>query len=323
MNMNIDLRRGLARIARRQCRASAVPAICGAGRRHLSRGWHHGSIMSGVNTPISAFVALGDSFTEGMNDLAADGRVLGWADRLASTLAAQDPGFRYANLAVRGKLLRQIVADQVPAAIDMLADAPQQRLVSIAGGGNDLLRPGGDPDSLAEIFDASVARLRRAGLRVLVITGFDPLAFPLIALLRGKVATYNMHLRAIADARGCDLLDLWGMRSLSRPAAWSHDRLHLNSESHQLIAARAAEVLGVTPAADPGKDGPAPLAWSLPVTSRNRGAWLAARIEDYQWAAESFVPWIGRRLRGTSSGDGRSAKHPDLSQVALSASEDA
>ena len=276
------------------------------------------------NPAIASFVALGDSFTEGMNDLAADGRVLGWADRLAGTLAAQESGFRYANLAVRGKLLRQIVAGQVPAAIDMLAGAPQQRLVSIAGGGNDLLRPGGDPDSLAEVFDAAVVRLRQAGLRVLVITGFDPLAFPLIALLRGKVATYNMHLRAIADAHGCDLLDLWGMRSLTRPAAWSPDRLHLNSESHQLIAVRAAEVLGVVPAADPGSEGgPAPLVWSPPVVAggRGRAAWLAARIEDYQWAAESFIPWIGRRLRGTSSGDGRSAKHPELSPVPLLAED--
>jgi lysophospholipase L1-like esterase len=280
--------------------------------------------MNVADQPISAFVAVGDSFTEGMNDLTADGRVLGWADRLAGTLAAQDPGFRYANLAVRGKLLRQIVADQVPAAIDLLGaprQGPPPRLVSIAGGGNDLLRPGGDPDSLAEVFDAAVARLRGAGLRVLVITGFDPLAFPLIALLRGKVATYNMHLRAIADARGCDLLDLWGVRSLTMPAAWSPDRLHLNSESHQLIAARAAEVLGVLPPTDLGQDGPAPLVWSAPVASasRGRGAWLAARIEDYQWAAESFIPWIGRRLRGTSSGDGRSAKHAELAPFSLPA----
>jgi lysophospholipase L1-like esterase len=279
--------------------------------------------MGSANHRISAYVAIGDSFTEGMNDLTADGRVLGWADRLAGTLAAQDPGFRYANLAVRGKLLRQIVADQVPAAIEMLAEAPRQRLVSIAGGGNDLLRPGGDPDSLAEVFDAAVARLRQAGLRVLLITGFDPLAFPLIALLRGKVATYNMHLRAIADAHGCDLLDLWGMRSLTVPAAWSADRLHLNSQSHRLIAVRAAQVLGLTPSADLGQNGPAPLVWAPPAVAANRGrgAWLAARIEDYQWAAESFIPWIGRRLRGTSSGDGRSAKHPELSPVPLLAED--
>lgn len=269
--------------------------------------------MIDENLRITAFVAIGDSFTEGMNDLAPGGELVGWADRLAGMLAADNPGFQYANLAVRGRLLRQIASDQVPAAIELLADAPGPRLVSIAGGGNDLLRPSGNPDVLAEVFDAAVARLHAAGLRVAVVTGFDPLAFPLIALLRGKVATYNMHLRAIADARGCDLIDLWGIRSLTLPEAWSPDRLHLNSASHRRIAERAAEVLGVRPAAEPNGAVP-PLVWS-PTVAHNggRGAWMAARLEDYQWAAESFIPWIGRRLRGTSSGDGRAAKRPALS----------
>src|SRR5215469_12612420 len=123
--------------------------------------------MSEGNPGIASFVAIGDSFTEGMNDPAPGGGLRGWADRLAEVLALQEPGFRYANLAVRGKLLRQIVSEQVPAAVELLQDAPGPRLVSIAGGGNDLLRPGGDPDTLAEVFDGAVARLRAESDRVL------------------------------------------------------------------------------------------------------------------------------------------------------------
>ena len=63
-----------------------------------------------------SFVAIGDSFTEGVGDPAPGGGFRGWADRVAGLLAVRYPGLRYANLAVRGKLLRQIVADQVPAA---------------------------------------------------------------------------------------------------------------------------------------------------------------------------------------------------------------
>jgi lysophospholipase L1-like esterase len=274
--------------------------------------------MSDVNPGILSFVAIGDSFTEGMND--TDGMndrgpgFRGWADRLAEMLAAQDPGFRYANLAVRGKLLGQIVNDQVPATLSLLADAPRPALVSIAGGGNDLLRPGGDPDSLAELFDAAVARLRLTGSRVLVFTGFDPKAFPVLALIRGRVAAYNMHLRAIADARGCDLVDLWSMRSLTGPSAWSSDRLHLSSQSHRAVAERAAQVLGIIPAA--GTE-PPPLVWSSVERMKpaDRGAWLAARREDVQWAREYFVPWVQRRMTGTSSGDGRVAKRPELRPV--------
>jgi lysophospholipase L1-like esterase len=280
--------------------------------------------MSGLNPRIMSFVAIGDSFTEGMNDLGPDGALRGWADRLAEMLAVQEPRVRYANLSVRGKLLRQIVAEQVPAAVSMVEQAgPSEALVSIAGGGNDLLRPSGDPDTLASQFDAAAAALRATGCRVLVFTGFDPLAFRLMALLRGKIAAYNMHLRAIADHRGCDLVDLWGMRSLTMPSAWSSDRLHLNSGSHRLVAERAAAVLGVPRAGAGGAAGngagaPPPIVWTPAVPeakAANRAAWLAARREDYQWARESFVPWISRRIRGASSGDGRSAKRPDLLPV--------
>jgi lysophospholipase L1-like esterase len=269
---------------------------------------------------VASFVALGDSFTEGMNDPAPGGGFRGWADRLAEVLAARDHGFRYANLAVRGKVLRQIVADQVPAAVSLLDGATTPALVSLAGGGNDLLRPGSDPDTLAELFDAAVARLGQTGSRVLVFTGFDPRAFWLMGLLRGKIAAYNMHLRAIADARGCDLVDLWGMRFLTRPEAWSLDRLHLTAESHRAIAERAAEVLGIQPATlVPGGSAgpPPPIVWSRPAAAvpGDRAAWVVARRGDYRWAREHFGPWVGRRLRGTSSGDGRTAKRPSLMPV--------
>jgi lysophospholipase L1-like esterase len=257
-----------------------------------------------------SFVAIGDSFTEGLNDSAPGGGFRGWADRLAGLLAAEYPGLRYANLAVRGKLLRQIVADQVPAAA-----ALSPGLVSLGGGGNDILRPGADPDTLAELYDAAVARLQGSGARVLMFTGSDPVAFPVIRLLRGKIAAYNMHLRAVADARGCYLVDLWSMPFLRSPAAWSADRLHLTADSHQRIALRCGEVLGVPVTGDwraplPGAPAPADL---VPLT---RADWLAARRADASWAREYLAPWVSRRLRGTSSGDGLTAKRPKLEVIA-------
>src|SRR6266581_8168 len=98
---------------------------------------------------IHSYVALGDSFTEGLDDLTGvDGGYRGWADRFAERLAAGQPGLRYANLAIRGKTVQQVADEQVPAAISL-----QPGLVSIAAGGNDLLRPSADPDALAERFD--------------------------------------------------------------------------------------------------------------------------------------------------------------------------
>jgi len=252
---------------------------------------------------IGSFVALGDSFTEGLNDYGPDGGALiGWADRLADVLSARAAGFLYANLAVRGKLLRDVLDEQVAPAIAMSPD-----LVSVAAGGNDILR-GTDVDKLAELFESGVARLQAAGCRVMIFTGFDPRAFPVIRLLRGRIAAYDMHLRAIADERGCDLVDLWSMRVLRDPRAWSGDRLHLTGDSHRRVALRACEVLGL-PAEDDWR-APLPGNGSGPLPGR-----LAARREDVRWAREHAMPWVRRRVRGTSSGDNLLPKRPELQPV--------
>lgn len=249
---------------------------------------------------IGSFVALGDSFTEGLNDYRPDGGFFGWADRTAEALAAHAPGFRYANLAVRGKLAREVFDEQVGPAIALAPD-----LVSVAAGGNDILRRA-DVDNLAAIFDAGVARLRAAGCRVVVFTGFDPRAFPIIKMLRGRIAAYNMHLRAIADDRGCDLVDLWSMRVLCDPRAWSEDRLHLSPESHSRVAQRTCEVLGFPMTGEQAG------AWRAPLPAAVRQPWLTARREDARWAREYMLPWVNRRLRHASSGDGLLPKRPEL-----------
>jgi lysophospholipase L1-like esterase len=259
-----------------------------------------------VPSRIDTFVAIGDSFTEGLNDPGPGGGFRGWADLVAGALSAQRPGtrtFRYANLAIRGKLLGQVVAEQVPRAVELAPD-----LVSLAAGGNDILR-GDDVDTLAALFETAVAKLQAAGCRVLIFTGFDPRMFPVIRLLRGRIAAYDMHLRGIADEHGCDLVDLWSMRALKDIRAWSPDRLHLTTEGHRQVAWRACEVLGIPADAD----------WRVPMPPARhpsglprRPQWLTARRQDARWARDYAGPWVRRRLGGTSSGDGLPPKRPDL-----------
>ncbi len=251
----------------------------------------------GAADGIRTYVALGDSFTEGLNDPypGEDDRFRGWADRLAEHIAARNPGLRYANLAVRGKLVRQIVDDQVPPAVAMSPD-----LVTLCAGGNDILRPGADPDALAVLFDDAVRRLRATGSRVVVFTGFDPRGLRNGRRIRGKGATYNMHLRAIADRRGCTVVDLWALRVFDDPRAWFEDRLHLSPEGHRRMALRVAEVIGLPVEGD----------WREPWPPFEGADWLTSRREDLHWARAYLLPWIGRRVTGRSSGDGRAPKRP-------------
>ncbi|MDN6332471.1 MAG: SGNH/GDSL hydrolase family protein, partial [Micrococcaceae bacterium] len=91
-------------------------------------------------------VSLGDSFTEGIGDPdpQSPGGHRGWADRVAEQLSRQAEDFAYANLAIRGRLLDQIHEEQLEPALELRPD-----LITICAGGNDVLRPGGDPDALA------------------------------------------------------------------------------------------------------------------------------------------------------------------------------
>ena len=254
----------------------------------------------------ASFAALGDSFTEGVGDPYADGAgCRGWADRFAERLAARAPGLRYANLAIRGKLLSEVLDEQVPAAVAM---APE--LVSLAAGGNDLLRPRTDPDDLAATFETAVARLAAAGATVLVFTGFDPKAFPLLRLIRGKSAVLTMHVREIASRHGCLVADLWTMRMLTDRRLWTPDRLHLTPDGHRRVALLACEAAGIPAGADwrapllaaPPRPGPAAAA----------ATWLAARWNDVEWVSQHAAPYLSRRLHGVSSGDGMLPKRPEL-----------
>lgn len=260
-----------------------------------------------MTVQIGTFVALGDSFTEGLDDPRADqAGYLGWADRFAQLLAAQQPGLRYANLAIRGKVLAQVAEEQVPQAIAMAPD-----LVSLAAGGNDLLKFRSDPDALAQAFDEVVRTLLMAGCQVVIFTGFDP-RFPVLRLIRGKVAAYNMHLHAIAGRHGCHVVDLWAMSVLRDPRAWSADRLHLTPDAHRRVALRTCEVLGVDCAEDWRAPWPAADAVTGGVAASGRAAWLAARRMDARWAREHAAPWVARRVRGISSGDNVDPKRPEL-----------
>ena len=246
-----------------------------------------------------SYTALGDSFTEGLDDPGPGGAFAGWADRLAGLLAGQCPPgeFRYANLAVRGRLLDQIVAEQVP---EIRRTRPD--LVSFCAGGNDILRPGSDPDEVAERFEAAVLELRQWAGTVLICTGFDTRALPVLRHLRGRIATYNGHLRAIADRNDCAVADLWSLRAMRDRRAWSEDRLHLSPEAHQRVALLAARALGVPVTEEPDAPWPA----------RHTPTPGELRRENVQWARAHLLPWVGRRLRGESSGDHVEAKRPHL-----------
>ncbi|WP_075554175.1 SGNH/GDSL hydrolase family protein [Pseudonocardia sp. Ae505_Ps2] len=249
-----------------------------------------------------SFVAIGDSFTEGLDDLTPDGRARGWADRVAEILAERRPGFGYANLAVRGKVLDQIVDEQIP-----VAEAMRPDLITFCAGGNDIIGWSCDVDDLAGRFDAALGRLVATGAEVLIFTGFDLRRMhPLIRRLRGRIACYNEDMRAAAERHGCRVVDLWAMDCLADPRAWGPDRLHLVPHAHERVAWRVLETLGEDA---PDWRGP----WPEPAVEP--APWTARQAEDLRWVTQHVMPFLRRRLRGTSTWDDYHAKRPQLAPL--------
>jgi lysophospholipase L1-like esterase len=241
-------------------------------------------------------VAIGDSFTEGIGDPepSLPGGSRGWSDRVAEILGLGVDDFAYANLAVRGKLIAQVVAEQVEPALELRPD-----LITISAGGNDVLRPGTDPDVTAARMDDAIARLSRDNATIVLFTGVDVGFSPVFRGIRGKIAIYNENLRAIATKYDCVVADMWSLTDVQDARMWSPDRLHLNALGHHTVARMVLDALAVDNDLEPRKPEPVPLS-----------TWRQARTSDLAWAREYLVPWVIRRIRHQSSGDFITAKRP-------------
>jgi lysophospholipase L1-like esterase len=252
--------------------------------------------------PWRRYVAIGDSFTEGIGD--PEPRSLGghrgWADRVAEVLSADaDEDFAYANLAIRGRLLQQILDEQIEPALTLKPD-----LITISAGGNDIIRPGTDPDDVARRLENGIARLRRDNATVVMFTGTDTAFSPVFRGIRGKVAIYNENVRAIAARHDCIVADQWGLTAIHDARMWAPDRLHLNPLGHHEVARMVLAALNVENELQPESPEPLPAR-----------TWRQARSEDLVWARTHFVPWVVRRITHRSSGDGVQPKRPEPSPV--------
>lgn len=246
------------------------------------------------------YVALGDSFTEGVGDPdpSLPNGVRGWADRFAAALdRAQGGGLTYANLAIRGRKLLGIVAEQLDPALELKPD-----LVTIYAGANDIMRPRVDLDGLLAVYDLAVGKLVDSGAHVVMFTPADPGETRTYALVRDRFEKYCAAVREIAARHGATLIDYWEIRDYRDARLWDTDRMHMSSAGHQRMAIAVLDALGVE------HDLIAVPLVDLPVLSRRQV--IAANV---RWTIAYLGPWIKRRLTGRSSGDGLSPRYPELS----------
>ena len=266
---------------------------------------------------LTSFVALGDSFTEGLDDptwptigrrqwarpAKGAGDFRGWADRLAEYWAeSHAPRLRYANLAIRGRRIDQVVEEQVPMALEMKPD-----LVSFAAGVNDAMRPNFDVDRVAGAQEEAVLALREAGSRVLLICYGRSVPTVVSGRSHGGEDRCVQRTRGSWPRMPTALMDFWEEYVFDDARFWSPDRLHLSA-------------IGGTNAGGLGRGRGRSASRHRPGTTRCRsspncrghvGGWRT-------WSGRAPTasgPWIWRRLRQVSSGAGVSPKRPELMPV--------
>ncbi|MGW7438923.1 SGNH/GDSL hydrolase family protein [Streptomyces sp. NPDC054849] len=254
------------------------------------------------------YVALGDSQTEGLGDGDDTVGLRGFADRFAGHLAAVNPGLQYANLAVRGRLAGQVRAEQLGPALALRPD-----LATVVAGVNDMLRPRFDAVEVAGHLEEMFAALTAAGAHVVTVTFPDlgkivPLARP----VGFRIADLNDRIRVVAARHGVTVAETARPAAVADPRMWTDDRLHASALGHERIAAALAHAVGL-----PGSDD----SWTHPLPPQAAATGRTALAAELRWAAAFLGPWLGRRLRGRSSGDGRTAKRPALLPLSATPSD--
>lgn len=246
------------------------------------------------------FIVCGDSYSEGMTDEVVDGSYRGWADRVADEMAKHSENFTYANLAIRGKLVNQVVEDQVPEAIKFITG--KDTLISFHAGANDALRPGYDAAKTIAQYQNAVRELSKTGATILLFTVLEDTGNKGRGseVWKKRFSEFNKAIREVAAEVGAIITDANDLDFFKDNRFLAFDRLHLNAEGHWRVSQGVLEVLNY----------PNDPAWKVPLPPAKPTPWLKARITGVLWFFVFALPWIIRRLQGKSSGDGRSAKYP-------------
>jgi lysophospholipase L1-like esterase len=248
------------------------------------------------------YVALGDSQTEGLWDGDDSDGIVGFADRLAAMLDELHPGLRYANLAIRGRRIRDVLDDQLPRALAMRPD-----LMTICVGMNDITRPGLLFDRALADLQLLYERAAESGATV-VTTTFPDVAqiVPIGRVLGSRMQRTNEAIVAAADRYGFRLVDLYSAPSMTQPDTWSDDRVHGSTRGHILFAAAAAEALNL-----PGSNHD----WASADGAAGQVTVQERIYSQLLWTRNMLAPWLWHHARGKSSGDGREPKRPKLESL--------
>jgi len=235
-----------------------------------------------------------------MSDEKVAGKYRGWADRVADGLAAHDPSFTYANLAIRGKLLQQVIDDQLDVALSYVTGP--ETILSFHAGANDAIRPNYDAALARQRYQAAVRKAAASGATIMLFTVLEDTGNTgrTARLWKERFGAFNNMVREIGAEVGAIVPDGNSGELFKDNRFLAFDRLHVNIDGHFRIAQAVLERIGY----------PFDASWKEPLPPMPKSSAIKRKLSTPLWILTFVIPWIFRRARGKSSGDGRSAKYP-------------
>ena len=196
-----------------------------------------------MTAELRRYVALGDSYSAGLPDDADPP----WPELLLDELRRAAPDLALWNLAAVGATTRDVVAHQLPAAVDLRPD-----LVTVVSGVNDVLfsvRP--DAAAFRDLLMTAVGGLQRISPAPIVVLAtmadvsryvpFRPRSRERVT--RG-IAAFNSVVREVAVLRDCALVDVERSPHTMDPTSFAPDGIHASPAGHVRMMEGTVRAIG-------------------------------------------------------------------------------
>ncbi|MGN7893521.1 SGNH/GDSL hydrolase family protein [Bacillus sp. 22475] len=179
------------------------------------------------------FVAIGDSFTEGIGDEVEGIALKSWVDHFVQ-LCEND--IEYANFAKRGLVTKEIRSQQLEKALTFNPD-----LVSLIAGANDVLKGRWNHDAYKNDMEFMIDTLSKAGADIIIADLPDftvrlPLASEKKQVIKEQLLEANEVIRSLSREYKFHHVDFWNHHLVNENTLWSKDLIHPNSKGYVKVA---------------------------------------------------------------------------------------
>ncbi|MGG8362964.1 SGNH/GDSL hydrolase family protein [Bacillus cereus] len=179
------------------------------------------------------FVAIGDSFTEGIGDEVEGIALKSWVDHFVQ-LCEND--IEYANFAKRGLVTEEIRLQQLEKALTFNPD-----LVSLIAGANDVLKGRWNHDAYKNDMEFMIDTLSKAGADIIIANLPDftvrlPFAAEKKQVIKEQLLEANEVIHSLSREYKLHHVDFWNHHLVNDNTFWSKDLIHPNSKGYVKVA---------------------------------------------------------------------------------------